>query len=242
MKKNHTILSLLFLPLIVGCLPQHPYYDRFLYHTQEFSDNMYDDTFYDAILPTVASTASIQLENYSTDQPLQDDPNGDSYAMQERLSNTFPQFKYGMESKLFDGILYCTDAQRLSKSRLQLRPEGMGFYFPRTLRSFDQIVLFMKAGADTNAGAEKIRDLTVHLSLFELTDDGIIHHRVSVDVNDLVPSNFPGYYEFNLPESFENILAFGFQYTILSPIPSIDLASKTGVFLYEVLFPNAQWA
>jgi hypothetical protein len=241
---THTskLITLFLLPLVVGCLPQSNVYDRTLYHTQEYDQNMYEDTFFERIQPSITSQITTTLPTYSTTQPIANDPNGDTFAMQHRLSNTFREFKYGFESKLFDGILYCTDAQRISKSRLQLLPTGTGFYLPRAIGQADTLVLFMKAGADTNAGAQKINDLIVHLTFYIPRDNGFHAQTYDVSIQDLVPSNFPGYYSFDLPVDIQQATAFSFQYTIVSPIPSIELASKTGVFLYEVLFPNARWA
>ena len=240
---KYSRFAMLLLPLLVACLPSKGVYDPTLYHTQDFASNMYEDTFFNEIQPRVEEISPLTLPSYSTNQPLANDPNGDTFAMQHRLSNRFSSLKYGYESKLFDGILYCTDAQRISKSRLQLGPSGTGFYFPRSLTSMPSLVLFMKAGADTNAGAQKIMDLVVHLSFFVPSQNGFIQHRVDVQINNLVPSNFPGYYGFSIPENITNgALAFGFSYTILDPIPSEELSNKTGVFLYEVLFPQATWA
>jgi hypothetical protein len=216
-------------------------YDRLLYHTQEFDQNNYEDTFFETIESEVTLQTLDSLLTYSTNQPITNDPNGESFAMQHRLSETFSEFKYGIESKLFDGILYCTDAERTSKSRLQLLPTGTGFYFPRALKNANSLVLFMKAGADTNAGAEKIKDLIVYLTFYVRINGGLHAKTLNVTINDLVPSNFPGYYQFNLPDNMGQTVAFSFSYAILFPTPSIELATKTGVFLYEVLFPNADW-
>ena len=236
------LITLLLLPLIVGCLPQSRVYDQTLYHTQAFDQNMYSDSFYERIQSSITSTTTETLPTYSTTQPIANDPNGDSFAMQHRLSNTFNELKYGFESKLFDGILYCTDAQRVSKSRLQLLPTGTGFYFPRALKQADSLVLFMKAGADTNAGAQKINDVIVHITFYIPTQTGLHALTYDVTIQDLVPSNFPGYYSFDPPLNVKDATAFRFHYTIVSPVPSVELATKTGIFLYEVLFPNARWA
>lgn len=240
---KHTRLIILILPFLVACLPSQGVYDPLLYHTQDFASNMYEDEFFNHIQSRITDQSTLTLTSYSTLQPSQNDPNGDSFAMEHRLSNRFTSLKYGYESKLFDGILYCTDAQRLSKSRLQLLPTGTGFYLPRSLTSMPSLALFMKAGADTNAGAQKIIDLVVNLSFYLPSTNGFLLNQIHVEINDLVPSNYPGYYGFSIPENLTaGALAFGFSYTILDPIPSITLANKTGVFLYEVLFPNATWA
>ncbi len=236
-------ISLLVLPLLVGCIPSQGTYDPLLYHTQDFSANFYEDVFFDAMNTQLQTTETYQGLTYDTNQPLSNDPNGDSFAMQYRLSNRFSSLKYGYESKLFDGILYCTDAQRLSKSRLQLLPTGTGFHFPRPLKEIQNLVLFMKAGADTNAGAEKIQDFIVHLSFYRPVENGYVRHTFDVTIENLVPSNFPGYYSIDLPnEIVQDSVAFGFTYTILDPIPLEPMQDKTGIFLYEVLFPNARWA
>ncbi|MEY3431540.1 MAG: hypothetical protein RIS53_438, partial [Bacillota bacterium] len=186
--------------------------------------------------------------NYDASQVSQtipttnDDPNGDQFALRQKLSLALPDVSYGIESKLFDGILYCTDAQRLSKSRLQLRPSGIGYVFPSPLKHSEAqtIGLFMKAGADTNAGAEHIRDLNVQFTLFQSSDNGIVAIDIHLEITDLVTAFFPGYYQITLPaNTLEGTIGFGFRYTIVNPIPANNLEAFTGIFLYEVLFPSS---
>jgi hypothetical protein len=161
--------------------------------------------------------------------------------MNHRLSDQIQALKYGFESKLFDGILYCTDAQRLSKSRLQLMPNGFGFPFSQTLIQADDLVLFMKAGADTNAGAQKIVELIVHFDFFIPIGQTYQQVRLDIPIPNLVQSNFPGGYRVDIPESALGATAFGFSYTIIEPTPPAHLAGKTGIFLYEILLPNSVW-
>lgn len=223
-------------------------YQRSLYHTNVFENNYYNDqvlssTFSPSQINDVIATYNFDASQVNQTIPTtQDDPNGDQFALNQKLSLALPEVSYGIESKLFDGILYCTDAQRLSKSRLQLRPTGMGYVFPSALEnSNDQTIgLFMKAGADTDAGAEHIRDLEVQFTIFKQNENGFNAIEINLEITDLVTSFYPGYYQIILPENtLEGMIGFAFTYRIVSPIPSNDLQTLTGIFLYEVLFPSA---
>jgi hypothetical protein len=226
-------------------------YDRQLYHTQEFKENHYQNHLLSTTLgsATYSSQAATMLTFANEDirraiPTSTEDPFGDQFALQQKLSRQLPAVAYGIESKLFDGILYCTDAQRLSKSRLQLLPEGMGYVFPESLKqsTSQTIGLFMKAGADTNQQGRHIRSLNVTLTLFKPTTLGWDRVILHLTINDLVQSAFPGYYEVTLPSlALVGTQAFGFEYEIIDPLPFIGGETLTGVFLYEVLFPGSVW-
>jgi hypothetical protein len=225
-------------------------YHRSLYHTTIFNQNHYVDT---VLTTTFASNRINQInpnltfnkDDVSTVIPSSpDDPNGDSFALTHKLSLRLPSSGYGIESKLFDGILYCTDAQRLSKSRLQLLPSGMGYQFQQPMMdSFTNTLgFFMKAGADTNAGARHITEFIVHFSIYQMVGQSVHQTILDIPIDNLVTSFYPGYYQVNLPEQLFNLtIGFGFTYTIVNPIPSIELETFTGIFLYEVLFPTASF-
>jgi hypothetical protein len=223
-------------------------YSRSLYHTNLFNQNHYVDTVLTTTFAAEKITQTSSVINFETDDVNQevptniDDVNGDAFAFNNKLSLALPSLNYGIESKLFDGILYCTDAQRLSKSRLQLLPTGMGYRFSKPILSSpsNTVGLFMKAGADTDGGASHISSLVVHLSLYQIDGDGYEKIDLNIPIDNLVPSFYPGFYQVSLPEGLlENTIGFGFRYTIVSPIPSNDLQTLTGIFLYEVLFPSA---
>jgi hypothetical protein len=225
-------------------------YSRSLYHTTIFNQNHYVDT---VLATTFASNritrtnANLTLGKDDVTNVIPsstDDPNGDSFALTHKLSLSLPSSGYGIESKLFDGILYCTDAQRLSKSRLQLLPSGMGYQFqqPMTDSETNTLGFFMKAGADTNAGASHITELIVHFSIYQIDGLGIQQTILDIPIENLVTSFYPGYYQVDLPEHlFDQMIGFGLTYTILNPIPSIEFETFTGIFLYEVLFPTANF-
>lgn len=223
-------------------------YPRSLYHTNIFEQNHYVDTvlsttFANANITRTSSELTFEVDEVNQVIPTSnEDANGDAYALNNKLSLALPSLNYGIESKLFDGILYCTDAQRLSKSRLQLLPTGMGYRFDIPILTSDTntIGLFMKAGADTDGGASHITSLIVHLSLFKMDGEGYEKIDLNIAINNLVTSFYPGFYQVSLPEGLlENTIGFGFRYTIVNPIPSNDLQTLTGIFLYEVLFPSS---
>jgi hypothetical protein len=190
------------------------------------------------------TTASLTYPSTQVSQEIPttlEDANGDDFALNNKLSLALPALANGFESKLFDGILYCTDAVRLSKSRLQLLPTGMGYRFPKPIRSSvtNTLGLFMKAGADTNGGASHIRELVVQFSLYQVAESGYQRITIDLEIQDLVPSFYPGYYQVTLPEGMlTNTIGFSLTYTIVNPIPASDLETLTGIFLYEVLLPS----
>ena len=236
-------------------------YDRVTYHTSVFADNMYEDTYLtNELKPNIIETFTypINPENVvvgvsslkSEDLVLDDNTplNDDNFAKTYKLSKSLPSLGYGFESKLFDGILYCTDAVRLSKSRLQLRPSGMGHPFSKSLITYDYTGVFMKAGADTNAGAAKITELNVVLTYYVANENQTYTaHRFVYPVSELRQSDFPQFYGFYFEDTtvtsttLENALAFSFEYEIMNEEALNSPENLTGIFFYELLLPNATW-
>lgn len=238
--------------LLAGCgMDVKAVYDRSLYHTTIFKDNFYVDTlltstFAPSQLRGMTTALTIDAANVNQTIPTSnDDPNGDDYAFNNQLSNALPSLDYGIESKLFDGILYCTDAVRASKSRLQLLPSGMGYQFSKSIEtsSTQTLGFFMKAGADTNAGGQHLTEIMVTFTLFKSFEDGYQATEIIIPITDLKATFFPGYYEVSLPNhTLEGTVGFAFQYAITAPVPEAEKVDLTGVFLYEVLMPTATFA
>jgi len=223
-------------------------YDRSLYHTNEFAANHYVDTVIaKSFQPehiSFTTTWAYPAEDVSNQVPTsQIDPFGDAFAQTYKLSKAMPAIQYGFESKLFDGILFCTDAQRLSKSRLQLLPSGFGYVFPNTLDQYSTLGLFMKAGADTNQGGQKIKDLEVSFSFYRPSILGWEQLTFQIEIQNLVSSNFPGYYQINLPPTvLKGAKGISLTYAIIDPVPSVSTANLTGLFVYEFLLPGSTWS
>jgi hypothetical protein len=245
MKNNHIVFGFIVLLMTLTSCGQDVrlVYDRSTYHTNEFSENMYIDT---KLLPltqrvTSSLSSTIPSDEINTTVPTSNDSLGERYAFNNRLSLQVKSLNYGFESKLFDGILFCTDAQRLSKSRLQLLPSGFAYELPTQIETLPSIGLFMKAGADTNSGALKIQQLNVTFTLYMLENNAVRAQSFVLPIQNLVQSNFPGYYSFSVPNTINTLgtFAFSFTYEIIAPTPLEEHQSKTGVFLYEVLFPEA---
>jgi hypothetical protein len=224
-------------------------YEQGLYHTNTFALNFYQDQQKQQLIDKTLSTTVLDI---ASNHILTTLPNGyvtfDDYAMANRLANDLPLVGYGVESKLFDGLLFCRDDVRLSKSRLQLLPSGFGYVFPQLFNPIDNqtIGLFMKAGADTNDVSQPrpIQSLIVHLTFYIPMGENFIAQTFNLAIEDLVPSGLPGYYAFVLPENttIQGAHAFSFTYTIVSPLPTNEQTSLTGLFLYEIIFPSANWA
>jgi hypothetical protein len=236
-------------------------YDRGTYHTNVFADNMYQDTYLTNILkPRVTTTMRYTIEaedvvvgvtGLESDDLLLDsetEVNDDNFAQTFKLSNTLPALNYGFESKLFDGILYCTDAVRLSKSRLQLQPSGMGHAFSKQLQTYNYTGVFMKAGADTNAGAAKITDLNTILTYY--IDNGnntLTAHQFVYPVSNVRQSDYPQFYGFYFEDAqvtsttLQNTFAFSFEYEILNEDALNSPSELTGIFFYELLLPQTSW-
>ena len=224
-------------------------YEKGLYHTNTFAFNFYQDQQKQNLINQTLASTSVDIPASSIDSSL---PEGyltfDEYAVAHRLANLLPSVGYGIESKIFDGLLFCRDDVRLSKSRLQLLQSGFGYIFPKTLLpSANQIIgLFMKAGADTNDPLQPlpIRSLIIHLSFYIREGEGFHATTLNLAIEDLVPSGLPGYYAVTVPSNtdIDGAMAFSFTYTIVNPLPSTDQISLTGLFLYEIIFPSANWA
>ena len=262
MKKIKSLILPIGLLVLTSCGQQVSLiYDRSLYHTNIFADNMYQDTYLTNVLKSRVTTTNRYLLDAqdvivgvanlrSEDLILEDETqvNDDNFARTFKLSNTLPALNYGFESKLFDGILYCTDAVRLSKSRLQLTPSGMGHAFSKQLQSYKYTGVFMKAGADTNAGASKITDLNTILTYY--VDNGnntLTAHQFVYPVSNLRQSDFPQFYGFYFEDTLvtsttlQNAFAFSFEYEILNEAALNSPANLTGIFFYELLLPQASW-
>lgn len=251
-KLPKTLIYLFATSLLTACgADVKAVYDRTLYHTNVFANNFYQDRHATTTFaPTThrGETITIEINQADVSETIPttpEDPNGDDYAFQQQLSKALPSLNYGIESKLFDGILYCTDAQRLSKSRLQLLPSGMAYPFSRAIlgSSSQTLGFFMKAGADTQSGGRHITDLIVTFSLFKPFEGGYQLTNITLPISGLKPSYYPGYYQVQLPSgTLDGTVGFHFQYEILSPLPQEGLDQLTGVFLYEILMPNVSFS
>jgi hypothetical protein len=262
MKKNKIFFFTIGLLTLTSCGQQVSLvYDRLTYHTGIFADNMYEDTYLSNVLkPLIDNTITYDIAQEdvvvgvaslnSDDLVLEDSTtlNDDNFAKNYQLSLTLPSLSYGFESKLFDGILYCTDAIRLSKSRLQLTSSGMGHPFPSKLQTYDYTGVFMKAGADTNAGAAKITDLNTILTYYVMDEDQTLTaHRFVYPVSNLRQSDFPQFYGFYFEDAAMNAttlqgaFAFSFEYEIINEDALNSPTDLTGIFFYELLLPKATW-
>lgn len=237
--------------------------DRNLYHTQLFSDNMYVDTVLGSQLaPTnIASTSTYNVApeklvtgvaNLKAADRFYDNNgtptivNDDIYSTTNKLSLTLPEIKYGFESKLYDGILHCSDAVRISKSRLQLQASGYGYVFPRALTSLDHVGLYLKAGADTYLGGVKITDVRVNLSFYVPTAlNQYVQHVFQFDVFGLRGTDFPQFYGFYFNDvSSVNLAganAYSVTYQILDAPAANSNTALTALFVYEMLLPKSVW-
>jgi len=237
--------------------------DRNIYHTQLFSDNMYVDTVIESLFTPekIATTntyvvASDKLvtgvANLKTSDRFYDNNgtptliNDDVYSTNNKLSLTLPDVKYGFESKLYDGILFCTDAVRISKSRLQLQESGYGYVFPKTLTSVDHVGLYLKAGADTYLGGVKITDLRINLSFYVPTSGNqFAAHTFQMDVLGLPSTNFPQFYGFYFSDvgsvNLSGASAYSLTYEILDAAAAASDKELTALFIYEMLLPKSVW-
>ncbi|MFA5235331.1 MAG: hypothetical protein WC399_00545 [Bacilli bacterium] len=238
--------------------------DRTTYHTDVFSNNMYDDTVMETRLSPehIASTQTYPVDGadvfegvaelktadrYYNDGTGTREVNDEFYATTKKLSLTLPEIKYGFESKLFDGILHCSDAVRISKSRLQLRESGFGYVFPKAITSLDHVGLYLKAGADTYLGGVYITDLRVHVSFYVPTGDQYAKHEFTFDVAGVRRSDFPELYGFYLDDvagapSLNGATAVSVSYDILDVAAENSNHDYTAIFLYELLLPKSVWA
>lgn len=225
------------------------------YRSDVFSENMYSvwpedlehvesTTDYDVGSSLVTDFSSLDYEDYGA---YADDIYGSSFAEANKLSATDSAVAYGFTSKLYDGILHCFDAVRNTKSRLQLPSEGFGYMFPHEMWTQNYVGLFMKSGADTDAGGAHIIDASFHLSFYVLNDNTqkFKAYQFNFTVEDIVSSDYPQFYGFY----FEDIIgtspilqgtkAVSLTYDIVAPAPTAE--GTQAIFLYELLLPNSSW-
>jgi len=234
--------------------------DKDIYHGAMFVDNMYQDTIMATTLApeningkttyTVASDDAIvgiaglkPADNQSVGVPMADDV----YAQTNKLSLALPRVRYGFESKLFDGILHCSDAIRQSKSRLQLRESGFGYVFPSVLGTYDYVGLYLKAGADTSSGGAYIDNPTIKLSFYvPAAGAKFDQHEFVMEITGIRQSDFPQFYGFyfddaGAADAIAGATAFSFAYEIPAIEDAADQKDYTAVFIYELLLPKSSW-
>lgn len=237
------------------------------YHTDDFETNMYVDQVLDNSLSAdhivSTSTHNISSENlivgvenlrnedkyYTNALGQQVVTTDDRYAQGNHLSLTVPSVIQGFESKLFDGILHCIDAIRVSKSRLQLRESGFGYQFTDQLATYQHVGVYLKGGADTANGGVHISDLRVHLSFYvdAETSGNYLKHEFVFDVLGLRSSDYPQFYGFYFDQSgmastaLVNASAVSLTYEILDAPADASPDGTTGVFCYEILLPKSTW-
>lgn len=226
------------------------------YRSDLFSENMYKvwPTELSDVESTVTHTVSSEdlitgfMHLDSSDyQAYASDIYGSDFAAANKLSATDPDVAYGFTSKLFDGILHCFDAVRSTKSRLQLTESGFGYAFPHEMWTQDYVGLFIKSGADTEAGGTYIENATVHLSFYVLNDitHRYIEHRFDMTLEGIVATDYPQFYGFyfeeilGTPNILQGTQAVSVTYDILDPTVSPE--GTHALFLYEMLLPNSTW-
>jgi hypothetical protein len=237
--------------------------DRNTYHTDVFADNMYEDTVLQTELSPerIAATYSYPIasddviegvsnlktaDRYYNDAPGSRSKRRSLCDHTKKLSLTLPDVKYGFESKLFDGILHCSDAVRISKSRLQLRESGFGYLFPKTISSLNHVGLYLKAGADTYLGGVYITDLRVHVSFYVPTGSQYVKHAFHVRVSGCV-EGLSAVLCFYLmmcgrAPSLTGAPAVSVTYDILDAAAENSDHDYTAIFLYELMLPKSVWA
>lgn len=228
-----------------------------VYHDQEFKNNMYIDTVLNSSLSdehinlaasSIHDVPNTYLKTSFKDMRPSDQLNmtlDEDFAQSHKLSNQLDEVKYGFESKLFDGILFCTDAVRISKSRLQLLPSGFGYVLPKSVDHISFIGLYLKAGADTNAGGYHIIDLTVDVSLYLLLPNSNLYKRLtfSLFITNLTTSNYPGFYGFYLIdivntsffEANSKVAAISLSYRDIDSLAASSPIHTTALFIYEFI-------
>ncbi len=238
--------------------------ERTTYHTATFADNMYQDT----VLSTTLAPAHIankmtytvtrddlitgvtnvnETDRYVTVNGTPTLVNDDLFATTYKLSNSLTDVKYGFESKLFDGILHCSDAIRISKSRLQIQASGFGYVFNTPLQSANLLGVYLKAGADTFSGGVAITDVRVKLSYYlPTTNLEFIQHEFNLDVFGIRRLDFPQFYGFYLTDvapslSLQGATAVSVQYEILDAAAQASDPHYTAIFVYEVMLPKSTW-
>ena len=260
MKAKHLLIGIPLLLLVSCGQDVAQALGQTIYHTQDFASNMYQDSVLattltpsaidDSVTHAVAADdVIIGVANLKGNDGLyQGTPiNDEQFATTNKLSRTLPEVKYGFESKLFDGILHCSDAIRTSKSRLQIMESGFGYVFPKTIESAPYAGVYLKAGADTYSGGVFITDVRVSLSFYvQQTANTFEKHAFSMDISGIRRSDFPEFYGFYFedaaPElSLEGATAISVTYEILDAAAQASEPELTALFVYELVLPRSVW-
>lgn len=254
MKLNRLLLGVALVGLTACGQDVATALDRGLYHTQLFEDNMYVDSILNSTLAedNIATTQEHVVDTsdvYAGVSNLKGNEwaSDDDYATNNKLSLELPDIRYGFESKLFDGILHCSDAIRISKSRLQIQESGFGYIFPKTLVSAEHVGLYMKSGADTYSGGVFISDVRIFVSFYiPGVGESFTKHEISFDITGIRRSDFPQLYAFYFDDlagdvDLEGATAISVTYEILDDDAKNSDPRYTALFVYELLLPNSEW-
>lgn len=180
------------------------------------------------------------------------------YGQDIKLSAIDDSFKYGVESKLFDGQLFCNGD--FQNSRVQVEPtnqgaeKGFGILFEKECARASYFMMNFKAsvtnldgsynGIDTN----QLSDIKLHINFYIKSDQGYNCMPLTYEVKDvrtnMSPESHNKYtcFGFRLDNLFSNleqtrIAGFSVQYERIDSTPN----TLHAVMLYEVSFPHSTW-
>lgn len=172
----------------------------------------------------------------------------DTYGKNYCLMHYDDSFKYGVQSKLFDGEVFCYSRQQ--KVRVQIRPSGFSARFQKESDELTYFAMQFKAAIDyTTPEGQAIGrhdSIITKMTVSIYTKDGL-----KIVRNDFVTNNIrfdngwtnysEGYqfYAFNLP-SLSRAVGVSVTYEYDDPsIKGTDLAYS--LFLYEIFLPYTNW-
>ena len=189
---------------------------------------------------------------------------GTLYGQDVKLSALDDSFKYGVESKLFDGQLFCNGG--FQNSRVQVEPtnqgneKGFGILFKKECARASYFMMNFKSSVTHNDGSydgigtDHTSNVKLHINFYVKNDSGYKCVPVTYVVNNVktnMSENHNNYtcFGFRLDRIFENlnstrIAGFSLQYEKLSDTYSAAHPEENtlhAIMLYEVSFPHSTW-
>lgn len=174
----------------------------------------------------------------------------DDYGPDHALSKYDSSFKYGVQSKLFDGEVRCLG--RYQRVRVQIRDSGFSVRFSKESDELTYFAVQFKAAVDyTKPEYQTIGDKGHHNStLTKLTvsiyiKDGLQIKAVNYVTNNIQINNnhtnaeYYYFYAFKL-ENLSRMVGFSMEYEYSDPeaeAANLDYS----LFLYEVFLPYTNW-
>ena len=238
---------------------------KILYSKDELALTAADDKVFTSFYSAEFKECEMSWDTYLYETDLEKNrlgQEGTLYGPDVKLSRYDSSFKYGVESKLFDGQLFCNGG--FQNSRVQVEPtnqgedKGFGILFKKECARASYFMMNFKAsivnedGSYTGIEENQSSTVELHLNFYVKKDQGYICVPVTYTVENVLTNmreNHSNYvcFGFKLDRLFENlastrIAGFSLQYKKISDsYTSADKQTMHALMLYEVSLPHSTW-